>query len=78
MPMDHIGPGVLQGMGHMWAVRQLSRRSILAESGEEMARMERLFRGRQGGRGIPGRGTAKQRPGNTRRTVSPGRFSKVV
>lgn len=72
--MDHVGPGVLQGMGHMWAVRQLSRRSILAESGEETARMERLFCGR----GIPGRGTAMQRSGNTRRTVSPGGFSKVV
>ena len=76
--MDHVGPGVLQGMGHMWTVRQLSRRSILAESGEEMAWMERLFCGRQGGRGILGRGRAMQRPGNTRRTVSPGRFSKVV
>lgn len=76
--MDHVGPGVLQGMGHMWTVRQLSRRSTLAESGEEMARMERLFCGRQGGRGILGRGRAMQRPGNTRRTVSPGRFSKVV
>ena len=65
-------------MGHMWAVRQLSRRSILAESGEERARMERLFCGRQGGRGILGRGKAMQRPGNTRRMVSPGRFSKVV
>ena len=69
---------MLQGMGHMWAVRQLSRRNILAESGEEMARMERLFCGRQGGRGIPGRGRAMQRPGNTWKTVSPGRFSKVV
>ena len=69
---------MLQGMGHMWAVRQLSRRNILAESGEEMARIEGLFCGRQGGRGIPGRGRAMPRPGNTWKTVSPGRFSKVV